>query len=122
MKLIVLGLPASGKSSALKELKKKGFKIINSDAIVEKIYRKKKIIELIAFNFGTKIIEKNKINKKSLAKIVFSDLKKLMALSKLIHPMVLIELKKQINSSKSKKIAFEVPVLLKEFEKEFLNL
>jgi dephospho-CoA kinase len=122
MKLIVLGLPASGKSSALNELKKKEFKIINADKIVEKIYRNKKVIELLAFNFGLKIIKENEINKKKLSEIVFKNKQKLNKLSKLIHPLVLIELKKEIQKIKSKNIAFEVPVLIKEFEKPFLNL
>ncbi|MFH1588074.1 MAG: dephospho-CoA kinase, partial [Candidatus Diapherotrites archaeon] len=70
MNYVLLGLPSGGKTTVLNKLRKHGFKGIDSDKIVEKLYRKKKVIELIAINFGTKIIDSNgEVNKEKLRKI-----------------------------------------------------
>jgi dephospho-CoA kinase len=130
MDLVLLGLPSSGKSTVLKKMRKQGFKAIDSDNVVEKLYKKKNVVELLALNFGTVILnEKNEVSKKKLSEIVFSDKKKMKELCSLVHPLVLNELKKEKQKMKEKKhktelkgIVFEIPVLIKEFEKEFLNL
>ncbi len=121
MKLIVLGLPASGKTSVLKEFEEKKFRTINSDLLVEKIYLKKRIQNKLVELFGEKIVVNNKVDKKKLGELVFSDFEKLFELSLLIHPVVLSELEKKLNAVRSS-VVFEVPVLLPVFEHEFLKL
>ena len=117
-KKVAIGLTGSfgsGKSTALKIFKELGYEIYSADEQVNKLYKDKKIqkeIKKIAPKaFSKQATGKYLFEKKKLREIVFSDMNKLKKIEALIHPVI----KKQCISlieSGSKKIVFEIPILI----------
>jgi len=113
---IVVGLTggiASGKSTVLKEFKRLGAKIIDSDEIAHRIILKgtpayKKIVRV----FGEYILRPNReIDRKKLGNIIFSDSKRRKILEKITHPVIIDEIKKEINRFTRKVIIIDAPLL-----------
>jgi len=106
---------ASGKSTVLEMLSKK-FPVIDSDAIVAELYKNKRVCSKIKNELGT-------CDKKELSGIVFNNKNKRTLLEKILHPLVLKEIKSQLKRLKkqNKKIAFvDVPLLFESgSEKKF---
>lgn len=125
-KIAITGGIATGKSQALKIFKKLGSYVLNADEIVHTLLLKNNDIKLqIIETFGNEILEKNKINRKKLAKIVFEDKKKLVTLEKIIHPQVLIEIEKEYEKVKSKKFNFfvvEMPLLFEIGAQKYFDI
>jgi len=122
-KIAITGGVATGKTQALKIFKKLGSYTINSDDIVHNLLKNKKIKLQIIKKFGKKILEKGKIDRKKLAKIVFANKKTLTILEKIIHPQVIYEIEKEYEKVKNKNFVFfvvEVPLLFEiGFQKYF---
>jgi dephospho-CoA kinase len=116
------GSLASGKTLTLKLLKKKGAFVFDADERIHKYYQdnKNKIYRKITAAFP-QAIEGKKISRDKLGKIVFSDKKKLKVLEKIIHPLIISDLKKWIEKNKKRRGIYvaEVPLL---FEKNLENL
>ncbi|NQT28877.1 MAG: dephospho-CoA kinase [Candidatus Omnitrophica bacterium] len=118
----VLGLTgnlATGKSTVLKLLKRKGAKVFNVDEKIHSHYRNKKspVYKKVIASFP-ECIKAGVVLRKKLGSIVFSDKGKLKKLEKIIHPEVTKDLLKWVRQAKSdkKKIYIaEVPLL---FEKK----
>ena len=84
LKIAIVGNIASGKSTVEKIIEAKGFKVYDTDKIAHEILASSKDIEQ---EFGT-------LDRKEIAKIVFSDANKLKKLESIIHPLVKKELLK----------------------------
>lgn len=116
------GSLSSGKSTVLKLFKKKGAIIFDADKQVHSYYRNRKsgIYKKIASVFP-KAVKKGAINRAILGEIVFSDLKKLETLERIVHKEAIEDLKLWISASKkSKKICVAEVQLL--FEKKLEKL
>ena len=98
MKIIALtGGIATGKSSALKIFRRLGAETIDADEIVGKLYRKESIKEMLVLNFGGGAVSGNgTVDRKFLARGVFSDRKSRELLNALVHPLVDAEIWKKI--------------------------
>ncbi len=88
-KVAVTGGFASGKTTVCQILKKYGAYVVDSDAIVHRLLSLdtaigKQVVSLL----GTEIITGNQINRKKIAKLVFSNPHKLKALEVILHPAV----------------------------------
>ncbi len=109
---------ASGKSEMLRRLKAKGAKVFEADKKIHSYYQDKTsaVFKRIASLFP-KTIKKGKVCRRSLAKSVFADTVKLKKLERIVHPLVIKELKQWAKLNKPKKGVFiaEVPLL---FEKK----
>jgi len=97
-KSLVIGLTgpiASGKSEVAKMLGRYGALVIDADEIGHQIMLpQKKVWHEIVKAFGVKVLNRGgKINRKKLAKIVFSDRSTLKKLNRIMHP----EMKSVIN-------------------------
>lgn len=106
----VCGKTASGKSEVLKVLAGLGWKVLDADKIVHDLYRSgREGQRRIADFFGEEFISKNgSVNRRKLLKVVFGDRKKLKILNALIHPLVINEIRKFIDScADSDKVAVE---------------
>ncbi len=99
----ITGPIASGKDEVCKILRSKGYLIIDADKIGHKLLEKNK--KTLLKTFGTKILTRNKIARKKLSEIVFSDKKLLKKLNQIIHPQLITEIKKIISSNQHKNIA-----------------
>lgn len=89
IKVCLTGSIATGKTTISKQLADSGAIILDTDLIVHSMYNypsetSKKILEA----FGTDLLQENKIDRKKLSQIVFSDPSKLELLNSIVHPAV----------------------------------
>jgi len=105
MKIIGLtGNIASGKSAISYILKNLGAEVLDMDKIGKQIQEVnyKKVIEKIEKRFGKEIIENEKINRKKLGSIVFSDKQALIDLNSIMIPLMTEKLKRTIDENRKK--------------------
>lgn len=127
MKLICLvGEIGTGKTTAVKMLEELGANVIYSDDITRTISSNPKIKAKLVKLFGKDILYRNGgLNRKMLAKIVFSDKNKLKKLDEVMIPPILSEIKKilskkarlekisKIEKQEEKIIVLEAPLLFR---------
>ena len=112
----ITGGIATGKSTIVKFLQKKGYKVHDSDLIVNKIYSQpnKKLFATLK-NIGlSNSIKNKKIDKKIIRDEIFSNKVKKKKLEKFIHKEVRISRNLFIKKHKNKKnkiIFFDIPLL-----------
>ena len=103
MKIIgIAGGIASGKSTIAGIFAEQGVKIIDADAIgFDIVQPQKKAWREIVKAFGKDILEKDgTINRKKLGVLVFSDAKALRKLNEITHPLIIENIKEQIEKHK----------------------
>ncbi len=106
----ITGSLASGKSTASKILSLGQGPLFSADAIVKKLYSKKRFKKLISKKFNIKNTNrlKNDIREK-----ILTDKTNLRKLEKIIHPLVRKEMMLFAKRNKEKKFAFfEIPLLI----------
>ncbi len=112
----ITGGIATGKSTIVKFLQKKGYKVHDSDLIVNKIYSQpnKKLFATLK-NIGlSNSIKNKKIDKKIIRDEIFSNKVKKKKLEKFIHKEVRISRNhfiKEHKKQKKKIIFFDIPLL-----------
>lgn len=115
--IAITGGIASGKSTAARILEAKGAKVLYADNINQQLLNKPFYIDLVEKSFPNVIIN-GEIDKKLLAKEVFSDPQKLTKLNEISHPLILQKIKEQAKVHKG--IVFvEMPLMNKQFAKIF---
>ncbi len=115
--IAVTGGIASGKSTALKILKRKGYNVIDSDKIVSGIYAQHNAVKKIAKVFGSS-------NKKEIAKKAFSSRHKMKLLESIIHPIVEKKIERMLAVLKKRNagiVFIEVPVFFESKPKTKFN-
>ena len=117
----ITGGIASGKSTFLAILGEKGFHTISADDIVGKLYDKNAdgYKGLIKLNIDDLFDKDKNVNKETLREIIFSNSAIKDKIEKIIHPLVIKDIKKQIQDCQSNRIAVEIPLL---FEAGLENL
>lgn len=114
---IILGLTGifgSGKTTVAGLLRRLGARVLDADKIAHSYMAKAspvygKIVKL----FGKRILNKDgKVNRKALGGVVFNDKELLRRLNDIIHPEVISHIKEKIESSKSRVIVLDVPLLV----------
>lgn len=101
-KIAVTGGLASGKTTVCQFFKEYGAYVVNSDAIVHRLLSPETIIgqQAIAL-LGLTIVIKNRIDRKKIAELVFSNHEKLHALEAILHPAVKKEIETEYNHVKN---------------------
>lgn len=109
----ITGGIASGKSNVCNVIKNEGYQIIDSDKINRDLSLKGQPIYLkIVEKFGTDYLTiDDEIDKKKLAKLIFHDSKAKEELNNISHPIIIDEIKRQINSSPDDIVFVEIPLL-----------
>jgi len=100
--MLIVGLTGgivSGKTTVARIFERLGAKIIDLDEIARQIVKpQQKAWKKIVQNFGVEILKDNQeINRKKLAKIVFSNQEKLNLLNQITHPVIIEVMKEQLN-------------------------
>jgi len=113
----ILGGIGSGKSTVTDEFVKLGCKAIDADRIVRELFEQEPIKKQIAASFGDGILDSaGKIDRRKLAKLVFSDGNKLSLLNSIIHPLVMARAEELIERYKDeptvKAIILDMPLLV----------
>lgn len=116
LKIAITGNIASGKSTVEKILIEKGFKVFDTDTIAHQILENSLEIKDAFKNYN--IFTDEKIDRKKVASIVFSDKSMLKKLETIIHPQVKKEILKIFNQD-YEIVFISVPQL---FESGFENL
>ena len=88
--VVLTGSIATGKSTVSKLFASLGFHIIDADQISHQILEEQS--EKIAEMFGEGLLEGEKVDRKALGAIVFSDTTKRKALEALLHPLIYTEI------------------------------
>ncbi len=107
------GGSGSGKSSACPFFEKKGFKIVDMDALSRKTSKKgSPCLKEIESVFGSGVIDENgELKRRALGDIVFSDAEKLKKLNSITHKYIIEETEKIIAQNSEKDILFDAPLL-----------
>ena len=109
----ITGGIASGKSNVCNVIKNEGYQIIDSDKINRDLSLKDETIYLkIVEKFGTEYLTSDgEIDKKKLAKLIFHDSKAKEELNNISHPIIINEIKRQIDLATDDIIFVEIPLL-----------
>lgn len=98
MIIVLLGAPKSGKTTILKELQKKGFKVFHADSFINKEYQKgMKGYEIIKENFGDSFVTDKSVDRDKIKEEIFNDPDFILRLNELIHPLIKKHLEKKDN-------------------------
>lgn len=109
LKVAICGSLGSGKTTITNIIKEQGYPIFNCDQYnASLIQNNTYVINEIAHNFDNVLVN-NRIDKSKLAQIVFSDSVKLVKLNKILHPLIIEEMLRQMNQHDI--IFVEVPLL-----------
>jgi len=119
----ITGCFGSGKTIVATIFKSLGAFVIDADKIAHNLIKPhsasyKNILKV----FGEKILGKGKeINRGALGKIVFNNKVKLNKLNKILHPVIIKIIQKQIKVSKNKIIVIDAPLLLESKLNKSIN-
>ncbi|MDE6886663.1 MAG: dephospho-CoA kinase [Helicobacteraceae bacterium] len=116
--IVLTGGIGSGKSTASRILKSLGYDVIDLDIISHN--KLESSIDEIIKHFGKEILIENKIDRKKLADIVFSDKNKLSILENILHPQIRFEVYRQakILESYNKIYFIDIPIFFEIREKQ----
>ena len=106
----------AGKSTVARMLKKLGAVVIDADKIGHQVLKKTEVIEKIRRRWGSDVLNrKGEVDRKKLARAVFDDEAELKALQRIVHPLILREIRKRIEEfreeSESGVIVLDAPLL-----------
>ena len=122
MKIIGLtGGIATGKSTVSQMLIRRGYEVIDADAVVHELQKPHNpLLQQIADAFGFSVLfEDGSLNREKLGKIIFGNAAARAKLDSIMHPAVREEFKKRIAQSQADVLFLDVPLL---FEARFDDL
>ena len=122
-KIVITGTIASGKSTLCKLLEEMGYKVISADEVNRALLEPgSKNFEAIK-NSGEfdEAFNKESLDKKALAQIIFSDSQKLKKLNQLTHRNILDEIENQIAKLDESVVFIEIPLFFQMEEKFVAN-
>ncbi|SFV57666.1 Dephospho-CoA kinase [hydrothermal vent metagenome] len=100
--VVLTGGIATGKSTVVNFFIEEGFYVIDADKIAHVMLDKHK--NDISNLFGSKYIVDNRVDRKALGGLIFSEPKEKLRLEKLLHPLIFSEIEKlSIEQDKKKK-------------------
>lgn len=95
IKIGITGIIGSGKTTVSNLLRKKGFNVLDLDALAKRALEKKEVLEKIKDVFGEDVIVNGRISPERLKDIVFTDKDRLKQLEGIVHPEVIKEISLQ---------------------------
>lgn len=118
-KIVITGTIASGKSTLSNLLKEYGFDLISADEINKKLLEKGEKNYLAIKNSGCfdQAFDREILDKKKLAEIIFSEPKKNSLLNELTHKNILEEINREISQISKKVVFIEIPLYFQMKEK-----
>lgn len=109
----VTGGFCTGKTTVCGFFKELGAHVINADKIVHQLYKKnKKIKSLVKKHFGKQVFKRGEIDRVKLGEIVFGSRKNLKKLCRIVHPSVIMIMKKEAGKSKKPVTVLDAPLLI----------
>ena len=115
LKIAITGNMGSGKSTICKVFEILGVPVFYADYHAKIFLNKKTCKQQIREKFGKEVFDKkDQIDKKSLAKLIFHDKKKLQQLNAIIHPLVFNKFEHWVNQHKEKPYCIQEAALIFE--------
>lgn len=103
---------AMGKSTLSAALKKAGARIVDADAASHALTAPGgAALPLIKSTFGAQMFEGETLNRRALSTLVFANEEKRMALNRIMHPLIIDAIAKQIAACPDALLVLEVPLL-----------
>lgn len=118
-KIVITGSISTGKSTVTDLIRNAGYTVIDSDKISFDVTKKDSVgLKKIVDEFGEKfLVESGELNRKKLGNLIFKDYIQRNKLNSILHPLILNEVKNQIQISKEKIIFVDIPLYF-EIKKE----
>jgi dephospho-CoA kinase len=112
----IMGGIASGKSTVVKELARRGCAVIDADEMAKRFLRNKEVKKQLRSRFGSRIFDAGgRINRRKLAEKAFADAAAVKAVNAVIHPKVLEKTEELIEKYQQqpsvKAIVLDMPLL-----------
>ena len=103
----------TGKSTVARMFAAKGARVLDADKLAHQALALKspsgrRVVRL----FGRGIVVGGRISRRQLARIIFRDAKKRRALERIIHPVVIRQIRRRLRSDRSRLVVVEVPLLI----------
>ena len=95
------GMSGAGKSTVAAILAKKGFRIIDCDALVHSLYEDIRYFRLVRDAFGEEYICGGTVDRKKLGALVFSDPNALKKLNETVSPFIMRAVTERIMEAKA---------------------
>lgn len=106
------GQSGAGKTTVSFLFETNDFFIINTDKIARQLQSEPFVIEILKNNFGDEVVTPDKaLDRKQLARIVFSDKKELEKLNSIMFPLVIDKVKEIILDTEEPLILLDAPQL-----------
>lgn len=118
LKIGLTGGIGSGKSIAAKYFKQLGVTVIDADEVVHDLLHNPKIVKKIVAYFGDTVLSNQKLDRKKMRAIIFTNLKKRRWLEKLLHPLAY----KKLLASVKTKLPYYILVIPLLLETQKTNL
>lgn len=109
--IAITGGIASGKSIFSNYIRKKGYKVLDADAITHSMYDKGIFNDSLVKAFGNAIIKNGSIDRAYLAEIIYNDMSKKKILDSIMHPLIYNEMKRLIDESIEDIVFIDVALL-----------
>lgn len=108
----ITGSISTGKSTVTEYLLSNGLKVVDADKIAREVYDTKEVFEKTVEAFGKDILKDGKIDRIKLGEKVFGDKEALDTLSKIVHPQILLNIKREALSYDEDVIFLDIPLLI----------
>lgn len=106
------GQSGAGKTTVAKIFQENGYEVLNADLIARELQENNAVIDKLVETFSDRIItDEGKLNRKSLANIVFSDEKELEKLNNIMFPLVMHKILQLSEKTNKNKILLDAPQL-----------
>ena len=105
------GQSGAGKSTVAFVFENEGFYIIDADKISKEVTSRKEVISKLTENFDDILFEDKTLNKRKLAKIVFSDKEELKKMNNILFPLIEKEIMLIVDNSENAYILLDAPQL-----------
>ncbi|MFH1790534.1 MAG: dephospho-CoA kinase [Candidatus Omnitrophota bacterium] len=113
MKIVgVTGSMGSGKTSVSREFSRLGALVVDADRIARGLLNEPRVKNEIAAVFGGELIRRGRVDRKALARIVFSEGKNLRRLNAIIHPGIIERIRKRVKGAGKRVVIVDAPLLI----------
>jgi dephospho-CoA kinase len=122
-RVYILGLTGgigSGKSTVLNMFKKKGAETLDADAEVHAALKSRDVLKKIKREFGSAVFRGASLDRRALAEIIFSSLRRRRQLESIIHPIVRRKFSETLSRLRGRIAVCDVPLLFEnKWERRF---
>ena len=118
------GMSGAGKSTVAAWFEKKGFRLIDCDALVHSLYEDRQYAVLVEQAFGRNYIKNGSVDRRKLGTLVFSDPNALKKLNETVSPFIMSAVTARIQSAKQEDIAtvLDAPLLFEYGLEKFCDV